>query len=1407
MQCYSDLVPPSAVSNSLCMPLLSAKSNNLVVARYSTLQVFTVKSLTSDFSFETNNKNENGDAPNSRFGPTKLVLVTEYHLAGTVTGLARIKTRKSRSGGELLLVATKDAKLSLTQWDPVACTLETISLHYYEQEDLLSAPWSPPLGSFCNYLVSDPGSRCAALKFGIRNLAILPFKPGDDDVEMDGWGEDDGARQDTDVPDADAANGASNNKKKETPYSASFVLRLPNLDQSLQYPVHLAFLHEYHEPTFGIITSSMGPSHQLGLKDNFHYMVFTLDLQQKASTTILSVSDLPQDLFRVVALPAPIGGALLVGMNELIHVDQSGKTNGVAVNPFAKQCTNFTLADQSSLNMKLEHCQIELLSAETAEMLMVLFQGEMAIIKFQVDGRSVVGIHIHTVTPDAGSSIIQTRVSSLTKLGRNTMFVASERSDSLVLGWTRKQTNPGKKRHNVIDLGIELDESDLEEDDEEDDDDLYAETSGPIQFSADIGSTNSGDVSFKIHDRLLCIAPIRDVTIGKAQQSEGEIREQAREVTSDLHLVCASGRGTAGAMTVITKDIKPITIGGFSFPEARGVWTLRVRKPVSKADKGKPATTTDKSTRFDRFMIVSKVDLDGYHTSSVYGITSDGFETLTATEFDPAAGFTVEAGTMGDFSRIVQVLKSEVRCYDGNLGLAQILPLHDEESNADPSSISASIEDPFLLIMRDDHTVYVASIDKYMEIEELEKPAQLSNTKWISGCLYKDMTGMFISDAPSDKNVVMFLLSSSGDLSLYTLPDFNHIWTRSDVCYVPPTLGGDSIARRGQAKETIMEILVANLGDLTDASPHLIVRNSLDDLSIYAPWRVVREDKACVEFHKISNQALARAPEPRIKRDDDGAPELVERFLPMRRCTNIGGYSCVFLPGPSPSFIMKSSKSLPCVLRLHGRHIRSMSPFHTAGCNRGFITIDNQENARVCQFPRQTSFAELGVVIKKIPVHAEIANIAYHSPTSTYLIACTKWEDFELPKDDDYHKEWQKETSLPMPPQVERSTIKLLSAKKWSEIHSIQLDPCEVVVCMESLNLEVSEETHERRHLLCVGTAILRGEDLPVRGRVYVYDVVNVIPQPDRPETNRGLKLIAREDIPRGAVTALSEIGTQGLMLVAQGQKCMVRGLKEDGTLLPVAFMDMSCHVVSAKELKSTGYCVMADAFKGAWFVGYSEEPYKMQLFGKSATKLECTVADFLPDGKDLYIVVADYDGGLNILQFDPEHPKSLQGHLLVHITTFCTGSHTPSHMLLLPATTNPVSPQSTASSQSGSGHYVLLMASSSSGQISLITPLNESSYLRLSSLTTQLINNLSQYLGLNPKAYRLPGSTGAYPPPPGVDSGLGRSIVDGAVLARWNELGSGRRVEIAGRAGFSGVDEVRAVLGGALGWGCLGYF
>jgi cleavage and polyadenylation specificity factor subunit 1 len=702
MQCYTELTPPTAVTHSLSLPFLSASSNNLIVTKTSLLQIFSTKTISIEVegsaakdaakredAYDPTINDEDGLADSflgedsviriDRAKRTKLILVAEYTLSGTITSLVRIKTNSSKSGGEALLVGFRDAKLSLVEWDPQRPGISTISIHYYEQDELQGSPWAPSLKDCVNYLTADPGSRCAALKFGARNLAILPFKQDDEDVNMDDWDEElDGPRP-TDKTLSKTTNGDS--KKEETPYGSSFVLRLPSLDPNLTHPIHLAFLYEYREPTFGIISSTMSPASSLlqERKDNLTYMVFTLDLHQRASTTILSVGGLPYDLFEVIPLPAPVGGALLVGYNELIHIDQAGKANGVGVNMFAKQCTSFALVDQSSLQMRLEGCRVGQLSIQSGEMIIILQTGELAILSFHVDGRSVSGLSIRRVSSEVGGSLIPACVSSISSLGQNTLFLGSERADSVVLGWTRK-SNQLSRRKSRLDLADEDDillDEDEEDEDDDADDDLYGDGPSITQRASngaaqsDASNTKAGDFIFSIHDSLVNIAPIIDMAVGSSNvYADREEKSNYEGITSDLQLVAAVGKDKAGSMAIIQRNIQPKVIGRFEFPEARGIWTMSAKRPTEKgleANKEKSAMSGDYGVdaQYDRLMIVSKALPDGTEISDVYALTSANFEALTGTEFEPAAGSTIEAGTLGNGMRVIQVLKSEVRSYDG----------------------------------------------------------------------------------------------------------------------------------------------------------------------------------------------------------------------------------------------------------------------------------------------------------------------------------------------------------------------------------------------------------------------------------------------------------------------------------------------------------------------------------------------------------------------------------------------------------------------------------------------------------------------------------------------------------------------------------------------------------------------
>jgi cleavage and polyadenylation specificity factor subunit 1 len=667
MQAYTEIAPPTAVSHAINLPFLSSRANNLVVAKNSLLQVFELRSTVTDVASGAGNDADNAtanldteaaDVPLQRTENTaKLVLVGEFPLAGTVISLARIKALNTRSKGEALLVAFRDAKLSLVEWDPDTYSVHTISIHYYENPDVPGlAPWDTELKDTYNFLTADPTNRCAALKFGLHNLAILPFRQRDlaeDEYDSDPEGAPEGK--------AKSPNGEVGHK---TPYSSSFVLRLTNLDPTLTHPVHLAFLHEYREPTFGVVAASKAtaPSLLAHRKDVLTYNVFTLNLEEKTSTLLLSVAGLPYDITRVVPLPHPVGGALLVGSNEIIHVDQAGKTNGIAVNELARACTSFALHDQSELALRLEGCAVELLSPDTGDVLLVLNNGSIFVVTFSLDGRNVTAMTLQGVDADHGGSILKARASCSSNLGRGRLFIGSEDGESVLMGWTSSSGQLRRKQSTIGASGDDEDDSDAEDEDMDDlDDDLYNDTAPAVKKVTAAASepTAPGSYIFRIHDVLPSIAPIRDTVLHPGNDTESLNR-------GDIML--STGRGAAGAITALNRELHPTMLSQTKLASAKGVWAVHARKQAPAgvhAEFGQDAEANSSSdVDYDQYLVVSKATEDGSESTVVYEVNGSELSETDKGDFEREEGITLSVGVLARGTKVVQVLRSEVRTYD-----------------------------------------------------------------------------------------------------------------------------------------------------------------------------------------------------------------------------------------------------------------------------------------------------------------------------------------------------------------------------------------------------------------------------------------------------------------------------------------------------------------------------------------------------------------------------------------------------------------------------------------------------------------------------------------------------------------------------------------------------------------------
>ncbi|QIW95825.1 hypothetical protein AMS68_001343 [Peltaster fructicola] len=1301
MQCYSELLPPTAVTDALALNFIQQGRLDLVVAKTSLLQVFKVQHAKDSAS-------------------ARLLLIGEYQLSGTITSLQQIHTQDDKSGIDSLLIGFRDAKVSLVRWDHDNHRISTVSIHYYETDPVPRQPCDIGAGYTTSILTVDPSSRCVALKFDQRQLAILPFRQAGEDAELE------------DMDDEDKKKVVRNGTTVDTPYKKSFVLSLPSLDQSLTDVVDLAFLHDYREPTFGILASAGQASSALWSegKDILTYHVLTLDLEQGASTILVSVPMLPASLWKVKPLPSPIGGALLLGTNELVHVSQSGKTHALVVNEFADMA-GFTTTDQRSLDLKLEDCVVEVLDAEALDVLFALRDGSLATLHFNMLGSEVKSMSFNVITAEAGGSLCEGLPSCVARL-HDFVFVGSDEADSVLLR-SHSSSNSRKRSHAEM-MGQQA-EDEAKEEDDEDEDDLYATTTRQTRSSTKTSSQVKSVVtySFEVSDTLQGLGPMSKPCFGKS--------------SGGLELATITGRSRGSRLALLSRELRPIPQRSHQVGEAKAVWSLRCVKPKKKRQPPLPGP--------DNFLFV----FDGSSTKVFEAPQEEGeLVEISNTEFEQD-GDTIEIGTLGSGRWIVHCRKSEIRTYEPDLSLGQIIPMLDEASDAELDIVHTQFCDPYLLVVRSDNTPQVLAFDQ--KSEDIEALEGVVERKCIGGSLYR---GPFTSG-----DVAAFLLLDDGSLQVLSLPDLTPVYTSLNLPSLPPILSADSTQKRPGFKETLTEMLVADIGIQGFAQPYLILRTSADDLIFYEPFSLGHTawtDK--LRFRKVPVQYLPKY---------DEYMEETDRVSPLRPIT-IDNYVAVVVPGRPPCLIMSETSSRPKVLRIDDNE----AVYLTAVQQSTLVTLSTGGVITHSVLP-STTCVGTGWTAQKLHIgDDELRYVAYHEAGGMYVLATCKQVDFLFPEEDTRHQDQDDITSRPTVPQY---SLHLFSASTHRIINTYEFPPGEAIACLEIMPLDTSEHTHEVKQLVSVGTALLRGEDMPTKGALVLLELQPVIPEPDDDETGVKLHVLSREHV-KGAVTTTAPfIG--GLIGVSQGQKIMVRGMKEDGSCLPVAFLDCQCQLNTLKTLWRTGLWLAGDSWKGLWMGGFTEDPYKLTFLGKSQT-MEVLCAEFLPFESQLFVLAIDAEMDLHVLQYDPEDPKTVSGARLLHRATFNTG-HWPTSMTLVPSTLSPWNESETE----GEPLYHILITTQS-GAIHLLTPLDNAAYRRLGNIYGQMASILEHPAALNPREYRAADG----------DVAATKGVIDGTLIQRVGELGSAKRAEVLSRCGSDAWmlrSDLKVICGGGLAW------
>jgi len=403
---------------------------------------------------------------------------------------------------------------------------------------------------------------------------------------------------------------------------------------------------------------------------------------------IWSFDSLPYDCQKVIAVSRPIGGVLIMAVNSLIYLNQSVPPFGVALNSIAKTLTNFPLGQQEDINLVLDRATSTFISSD--KLVTSLCNGDLYVITLYADSmRAVRSFHFEK----CASSVLTT---CITVCLDSYLFLGSRLGNSLLLRYyARSQSNddePTIKRKKA---------------DETDEDLIELEVYGSeVQTSICLES-----YSFEVCDSIINIGPCSQASLGEPAYISDEFSNDEH----DVELLCTSGHGKNGALSVLHRSIKPQLITTFHLDGYKDMWTV-----YGEND-------------FHTYMVLTNSD------STLVLQTGQEINELDSTGF-ASREHSVYVCNINKF--VLQILKYSARLLNGS-ELLQSVPLEFGSP-----IVHASSWNPYAVLLTGDGQVIVLTIKPtgriiFMRPTNFE---QIPQTKTLT--VYRDVSGLLSNTMP-----------------------------------------------------------------------------------------------------------------------------------------------------------------------------------------------------------------------------------------------------------------------------------------------------------------------------------------------------------------------------------------------------------------------------------------------------------------------------------------------------------------------------------------------------------------------------------------------------------------------------------------------------------------------------------
>ncbi|KAJ7779545.1 CPSF A subunit region-domain-containing protein [Mycena olivaceomarginata] len=958
---------------------------------------------------------------------------------------------------------------------------------------------------------------------------------------------------------------------RDVPYSPSFILDLTgSVDENMSNLIDFVFLPGYNNPTMAVLfqTQQTWTGRLKEYKDTVKIAIFTLDIVGQHYPIISSVSGLPYDSISLLPCSASLGGVVVLTSNSIIYVDRSSRRIALPLNGWAARITDISMPpEDQSRNLALEGAR-------------AVFADDKTIFVILKDGT----VHPLVSKLVMGPPLAQTTVPEVARrLNHELVFVGSSVGPSILFRAARVEEEIEPDGDVDMHAVAQVDEPmDVYNDD---DDDIYGPSKTPDPLAK--GLTNGARTAKKTRtvthlslcDTLEAYGSIADMTFSLAWNGDRAVAE----------LVAATGTGPLGGFTLFQRDLpirtkrKLHALGG-----ARGMWSLPIRPPPKTAGSTPERPFDSLKAENDSLIISTDVNPSpGLSRLAHRGPKND----VTISVRIP--GTTIGAGAFFQHTAILHVTTNAIRVLEPDGTERQIIKDVDG-SMPRPKIRACSISDPYIIVIREDDSIgmFIETDRGRIRRKDMSSMGDKSS-RYLTGCFFADPTGLFdsclesaavpnsaVSVEKPARSKWLVLVRPQGVVEIWTLPKLTLVFSTSLLAtlqnvitdsHQPPTPSPPEDPPRKPQDLDIEQILVAPLGE-SSPKPHLFVFLRSGQLAIYevAPGSFIKSFE--IQRPDEAEKSII-AEQKRISR----------QFIPFSLWR--------IFTGDRPSWILATNKS--CVKILPSGH----SVVHAfTQCSlwdsQGDFLLYSEEGPSLLEWLPDLNL-DTPLPSKSVPRGRSYSNVA-------------KFASF----DEDGNRIWEPDAPNVGDPLCDCSCLELISPDLW-----ITMDGTET----------------GSKEFIAVGTTINRGEDLAAKGSTYVFEIVEVVPDPAlAPKRWYKLRLRFRDD--------------------AKDPTIFVRAFDDD-RLVGVAFLDVGVYVTSLRTLKNL--LLVGDAVKSIMFVAFQEDPYKLVILAKDLNRVCVTSAEFFFAEGEMSIVTSDEEGVIRMYEYNPNDPESKDGRFLLLRTEF----------------------------------------------------------------------------------------------------------------------------------------------------------